>query len=62
MLEIRDVRKTFGKVDALRAISLRIPAGQMVGVIGRSGAGKSTLLRLINRLAEPSSGQIAWQG
>lgn len=62
MLEIRDVRKTFGKVDALRAVSLRIPAGQMVGVIGRSGAGKSTLLRLINRLAEPSSGQIAWQG
>ena len=62
MLEIRDVRKTFGKVDALRAISLRIPAGQMVGVIGRSGAGKSTLLRLINRLAEPSSGQMAWPG
>ena len=62
MLEIRDVRKTFGKVDALRAVSIRIPAGQMVGVIGRSGAGKSTLLRLINRLAEPSSGQIAWQG
>ena len=60
MLEITAVRKTFGKVDALKSVSLRIPAGQMVGVIGRSGAGKSTLLRLVNRLAEPTAGQIAW--
>lgn len=62
MLEIKAVRKTFGKVDALRSITLDIPTGQMVGVIGRSGAGKSTLLRMINRLAEPTSGQISWNG
>jgi phosphonate transport system ATP-binding protein len=62
VLEIKAVRKTFGKVDALKSISLEIPEGQMVGVIGRSGAGKSTLLRMINRLAEPTSGQISWHG
>lgn len=62
MLEIKAVRKTFGKVDALRSITIDIPTGQMVGVIGRSGAGKSTLLRMINRLAEPTSGQISWNG
>jgi phosphonate transport system ATP-binding protein len=62
VLEINAVRKTFGKVDALKSVSLTIPEGQMVGVIGRSGAGKSTLLRMINRLAEPTSGQISWNG
>jgi phosphonate transport system ATP-binding protein len=43
-------------------VSLEIPQGQMVGIIGRSGAGKSTLLRMINRLAEPTSGTITWKG
>jgi len=62
VLEIKAVRKTFGKVDALKSVTLDIPSGQMVGVIGRSGAGKSTLLRMINRLAEPTSGQISWNG
>jgi phosphonate transport system ATP-binding protein len=41
---------------------LDIPAGQMVGIIGRSGAGKSTFLRMINRLATPSSGSIVFAG
>jgi len=62
MLAIRNVGKRFGEVNALKAVSLDIPAGQMVGVIGRSGAGKSTLLRMINRLAEPTQGEILWRG
>jgi phosphonate transport system ATP-binding protein len=62
MLEISSLGKSFGSVEALHAITLRIPEGQMVGVIGRSGAGKSTLLRLVNRLAEPSTGRITWCG
>jgi phosphonate transport system ATP-binding protein len=62
MLEIRSLTKSFGSVTALSNVSLSVPAGQMVGVIGRSGAGKSTLLRLVNRLSEPSSGSIGWQG
>ncbi|MBC7800303.1 MAG: phosphonate ABC transporter ATP-binding protein [Gemmatimonadaceae bacterium] len=58
MLEIRDLTRQFGNATAVAGISLDVPAGQMVGVIGRSGAGKSTLLRMINRLQEPTSGTI----
>jgi phosphonate transport system ATP-binding protein len=62
MLEIEGLTRRFGEKKAVDGVSLRIPAGQMVGVIGRSGAGKSTLLRLINRLAEPSAGRIVFEG
>jgi len=62
MLNIRHLDKHFGQVRAVDAVSLEIPNGQMVGVIGRSGAGKSTLLRLINRLAEPTGGSITFEG
>jgi phosphonate transport system ATP-binding protein len=61
MLEIHSLGKSFGDVAALKSVSIRVPEGQMVGVIGRSGAGKSTLLRMINRLTDPSSGRIAWK-
>ena len=62
MLVLDGVSKVFGHVRAVDAVSLGIPRGQFVGVIGRSGAGKSTLLRMINRLGEPTSGRIAWDG
>ncbi|WP_353217631.1 phosphonate ABC transporter ATP-binding protein [Sandarakinorhabdus sp.] len=62
MLEIRSLSKKFGSNVAVDNVSLQIAAGSMVGIIGRSGAGKSTLLRLINRLCEPSSGEILWHG
>jgi phosphonate transport system ATP-binding protein len=62
MLELEGLTRRFGAVTAVDAISLRIPAGQMVGVIGRSGAGKSTLLRMINRLTDPSDGRIRFDG
>jgi len=62
MLEIHSLEKRFGSVTAVDQVSLKIPDGQMVGIIGRSGAGKSTLLRLINRLAEPTGGQIMYAG
>jgi len=62
MLEIKGLTRRFGAVTAVDAVSLAIPQGQMVGIIGRSGAGKSTLLRLINRLIEPSAGRIAFAG
>ena len=59
LLSIRDVRKGYGDgKQILRGISLEIPTGQFVGLIGLSGAGKSTFLRCINRLVEPSAGQI----
>ncbi|GAB4367936.1 MAG: phosphonate ABC transporter ATP-binding protein [Kiloniellaceae bacterium] len=62
MLQIENLTKTFGATRAVSRVSLDIPEGQMVGIIGRSGAGKSTLLRLINRLIEPSQGSIRFNG
>ena len=62
MLVVDGVSRVFGTTRAVDGVSLHIPKGQFVGVIGRSGAGKSTLLTLINRLLEPSSGSIRWSG
>jgi phosphonate transport system ATP-binding protein len=58
MLEIRSLSRHFGDVHAVDDVSLNVETGEFVGIIGRSGAGKSTLLRLINRLVDPTSGQI----
>lgn len=58
MLRLESLIKRFDTVSAVDSVDLEIPAGQMVGIIGRSGAGKSTLLRLINRLIDPSEGRI----
>ena len=57
-LRLSNLTRRFGNVVAVDNIDLEVPAGQMLGVIGRSGAGKSTLLRMINRLTEPSAGTI----
>lgn len=62
MLKIDSVTRRFGKNVAVNDVTIEIPQGQMVGVIGRSGAGKSTLLRMINRLIDPSQGSIFFDG
>ena len=62
MLELAHVSRRFGDKTAVNDVTLKIPAGQMVGVIGASGAGKSTLLRMINRLIENSAGEIRFEG
>jgi len=61
-LRIEGLTKRFGETVAVDDCVLEIPAGQLVGVIGRSGAGKSTLLRLINRLIEPTAGSVSHGG
>ena len=58
MIEIRDLHKSFGELDVLKGIDFSVAQGEVVCVIGPSGSGKSTLLRCINRLEEPSSGQV----
>ncbi len=58
MLKLENVTRQFGDFTAVEKVSLTIPQGQMVGVIGRSGAGKSTLLRMLNRLIDPTAGVI----
>lgn len=62
MLKIDGVTRRFGANTAVDGVHLEVPAGQMMGVIGRSGAGKSTLLRMINRLVDPSEGSIHFNG
>ena len=62
MLQLEALTRRFGDKTAVDSVTLDVPAGQMVGVIGRSGAGKSTLLRMVNRLAEPSAGRILHDG
>ena len=62
MLEIRNVVRRFGDKVAVGEVNISIPAGQMVGIIGKSGAGKSTLLRMINRLTDDSEGGIHIDG
>jgi len=62
MFELRNVSRKFGNKLAVDSVTLSIPQGQMVGIIGRSGAGKSTVLRMINRLADPTSGSIHFNG
>lgn len=62
MIEISNLKKSFGDLDVLTDINLRIQDGEIYGLVGRSGAGKSTLLRCINRLEEYSSGSIKVDG
>ncbi len=63
MLEIKNLTKTYdNKVLALDKVSFSVPKGQFLAIIGLSGSGKSTLLRCINRLIEPTDGQVIWNG
>ncbi len=57
-ITIENLYKSFGQLEVLRGISLEIPSGQVVCVIGPSGSGKSTLLRCVNLLERPTSGRI----
>ena len=62
LVEIRDVRKSFGQVEVLKGVSLDVKEGEIVTIIGRSGSGKSTLLRCINALETIDSGSITVEG
>ena len=62
MLRIENLTRRFGGMVAVDAVSIHVERPAMIGVIGRSGAGKSTLLRMVNRLTEPTSGRVLWDG
>jgi len=61
-LELRDVRKRFGKTEIIRGASLKVNAGERVAIIGPNGAGKSTLFNLVSGRFAPSSGEILLNG
>ena len=62
MIKITNLKKSFGDLEVLKGINLSIAAGEVVVILGASGGGKSTLLRCINRLEEPTSGEIQLDG
>jgi len=62
IIEVHDVYKSFGHVQALRGVSFTVKRGQVVVIIGPSGSGKSTLLRCINHLEKPDRGRIIVDG
>jgi ABC-2 type transport system ATP-binding protein len=62
LIQVHDVSKSFGLVDAVKNVSLRVKEGSIFGLIGSDGAGKSTLLRMIATMIRPSSGSIVIDG
>ncbi len=62
MIEVRDLTKTFGAVEAVRGISFRVEAGEIVGFLGPNGAGKTTTLRILAGIFPPTSGEVRIDG
>ncbi|MGH7319766.1 MAG: ABC transporter ATP-binding protein [Candidatus Rokuibacteriota bacterium] len=62
MLQLRDVSKRFGGLDALSNLTLEIPAGRITGLIGPNGAGKTTVFNLVTGVVPPSAGSIRFEG
>lgn len=62
MIDIKDVRKSFGNLNVLKGITLHIDKGEVVSIVGPSGAGKTTLLQIIGTLDKADSGEIYIDG
>ncbi|MEP7456201.1 amino acid ABC transporter ATP-binding protein [Phyllobacterium sp. SB3] len=62
IVQVEDLRKSFGPLEVLKGVSLTVERGQVVALLGRSGSGKSTLLRCLNGLEQIKSGRIEIAG
>jgi ABC-2 type transport system ATP-binding protein len=62
ILEVRDIRKTFGALKAVDGVSFTVRRGTITGLLGRNGAGKTTTIRMITGIFLPDSGTIDWVG
>ena len=62
MLEVKKIKKKFGKNEILKGIDLKIERGDRIAIIGPSGCGKSTFLRCLNMIEPPTSGKIIFEG
>ncbi len=62
LLEVRDIDVYYGRIQALRGVSLHVDEGEIVTLIGANGAGKTTILRTISGLIKPASGSIRFNG
>jgi branched-chain amino acid transport system ATP-binding protein len=62
VLDVRDVRAGYGRLEVLRGLSLEVPEGRVVTMLGANGAGKTTALRVIAGLLRPTAGRVTFQG
>lgn len=62
MLEVKNLKKKFGKLEVLKGINLKVEKGDIIAIIGPSGCGKSTFLRCLNMIEAPTSGSIIFEG
>ena len=62
LLEVQNIRKSFGKTEVLKGVSFSLEKGQVLAIIGSSGSGKTTLLRCLNFLETPDEGEIFVNG
>ena len=62
MIEVKNLKISFGKLNVLKDVSIKIEKGEKIVIIGPSGSGKSTFLRCLNRLETPDGGQILFEG
>lgn len=62
MIQLHDIRKSFGTLEVLKGIDLTINQGEVVSIVGPSGAGKTTLLQIIGTLDRPDSGRVLFGG
>lgn len=62
MIELHDIRKSFGSLEVLKGIDLTIGQGEVVSIVGPSGAGKTTLLQILGTLDRPDSGRVLFDG
>ena len=62
MIEVKNLYKSFGELEVLKGVNLRVEKGEIVAIVGKSGAGKTTLLQIIGTLDRPTKGQVLIQG
>ena len=62
MIEVKNIRKSFGSLEVLKGVDLTVEKGEIVSIIGKSGAGKTTLLQIIGTLDKPDSGSVVIDG
>ena len=58
MIEVKNIYKSFGELEVLKGVNLKVNKGEIVAIIGKSGAGKTTLLQIIGTLDRPTKGQV----
>ena len=62
MIEVKNIHKSFGELEVLKGVNLKVEKGEIVAIVGKSGAGKTTLLQIIGTLDRPTSGEVMVNG